>query len=75
MEKEVNQYLEAYYDNEADANKNMIFANAFAGVVLLVIWILYLTRVFPLYNNTFTLINIFFPINIIILFTPLLYLK
>lgn len=75
MEKEVNQYLEAYYDNEADANKNMIFANAFAGIVLLVIWILYLTRVFPLYNNTFTLINIFFPINIIILFTPLLYLK
>ena len=31
-EHERNKYLEAYYDNEADANKNMSFANAAAGL-------------------------------------------
>ncbi|MBO7508084.1 MAG: serine/threonine-protein phosphatase, partial [Clostridia bacterium] len=75
MNKETNKYLEAYYDNEADANKQMIFANVFSGIVLFVIWILYLTKVFPVYNNTFTLINIFFPVNIFILVSPLIYLK
>ena len=75
MKQEVNKYLEAYYDNEADANKQMIIANAFAGVVLLIIWILYLTGFFPLATNTFNLVNIFLPINILILFCPLLYLK
>ena len=65
MNKETNKYLEAYYDNEADANKQMIFANVFSGIVLFVIWILYLTKVFPVYNNTFTLINIFFPVRAI----------
>ena len=75
MNEENKKYLEAYYDNEADANKQMIFANAFAGSILFVIWIMYLTGVFPLYTNTLTLINIFLPINIFILFTPLFYLK
>ena len=75
MNKEVNKYIEAYYDNEADANKQMIFANVFAGIVLALIWIMYLTKVFPLTNNTLLLVNIFFPINIFILLSPLLYLK
>lgn len=75
MKKEVNKYLEAYYDNEADANKQMIFANVFAGIVLAVIWIMYLTGVFPVPNNTFSLVNIFFPISIFILLSPLFYLK
>lgn len=75
MDKEINKYMEAYYDNEANANKQMIFANAFAGCLLFIMWILYLTRVFPLYNDTFTLINIFFPLSIIILLSPLMYLK
>lgn len=73
--KEVNKYLEAYYDNEADANRQMIFANAFAGIVLSLVWVLYLTGFFPLNSNSFTLVNIFFPINIFILFSPLFYLK
>ena len=40
---ERNKYLEAYYDNEADANKQMSLATAFGGVLLLGIWICYLT--------------------------------
>ena len=68
------KYLEAYYDNEADANKQMSFANAAAAVYMLVIWIFYLTRFFKYHSFiTFILINVFFPLGILTLLTPLLY--
>ena len=72
-EFERNKYLEAYYDNEADANKQMGIANAFGGVLLLVVWILYLTGIFYASNQIMPLINVLFPISILVLFTPLLY--
>ena len=75
MKKELNKYMEAYYENEADANKQMIIANVFAGIVLAVIWIMYIVGIFPLTNNTLLLVNIFFPINIFILLSPLFYIK
>ena len=72
-EHERNRYLEAYYDNEADANKNMSFANAAAGLYMLVIWIFYLTDFFKHSGDvTWILINIFFPISILVLLSPLL---
>ena len=72
-EFERNRYLEAYYENEADANKQMGIANAFGGVLLLVVWILYLTGIFYASNQIMPLINVLFPISILVLFTPLLY--
>lgn len=66
-------YLKAYYDNEENANKHMSFANAFGGVIMLVIWICYLTGTFEIHDNMRLLINIVFPIGIVILFSPLLY--
>ena len=68
------KYQEAYYDNEADANKQMSIANAAAAVYMLVIWIFYLTSFFKYHSFiTFILINIFFPLGILTLLTPLLY--
>ena len=68
------KYLEAYYDNEADANKQMSFANAAAAIYMLAIWIFYLTDLFKAHSDiTKVLINIFFPIGILVLLTPLLY--
>ena len=67
------EYLKAYYDNEANANKNMSYANAFASFLMVVIWILYLTGVFKVSKAVLPLINIIFPIGILILLTPLLY--
>ena len=68
------KYLEAYYDNEADANKQMSFANVAAAVYMLVIWIFYLTKFFKYHSFiTFILINVFFPLGILTLLTPLLY--
>ena len=72
-EFERNKYLEAYYDNEADANRQMGFANAFGGVLLLAVWICYMTGAFYASKQIMPLINILFPISIIILLTPLLY--
>ena len=45
------KYLEAYYDNEADANKQMSFANAAAALYMLVIWIFYLTGFFKVHSD------------------------
>ena len=68
------KYLEAYYDNEADANKQMSFANAAAGAYMLAIWICYLTGFFKIHSPvTLILINVSFPIGILVLFSPLLY--
>ena len=72
-EFERNKYLEAYYENEADANRQMGFANFFGGVLILVVWILYLTGAFYASTKIMPLINTLFPISILILFTPLLY--
>ena len=72
--EERNLYLEAYKDNEADANKHMSFANAVAGAYMLLIWIFYLTGFFKIHSDiTRVLINIAFPIAVLILLSPLLY--
>ena len=68
------KYLEAYYDNEADANKQMSLANSAAAVYMFAIWICYLVGFFKTYSiATLVLINVFFPIGILVLFSPLLY--
>ena len=73
-EQERAKYLEAYYDNEADANKQMSLANAAAAIYMLAIWICYLTDIFKIHSDiTRVLINIAFPIGILILLSPLLY--
>ena len=56
------KYLEAYYDNEADANRQMSFANSAAAIYMLAIWVFYLVGFFKVYSTTtLILINIFFP--------------
>ena len=73
-DEERNQFLEAYSTNEADANKHMSFANAVAGAYMLLIWIFYLTGFFKIHSDvTRILINIAFPITVLVLFSPLLY--
>ncbi len=69
------RYIDEYLKNEVDANKQMIFLNAFAGGVLVIVWILYLTGAFVLHPYFYTIVNIILPINIIFLISPLFYLK
>ena len=68
------KYLEAYYSNEADANRRMSFANVLAAIYMIVIWILYLTDIFKINSNaTRIIVNVAFPIGILLLFSPLIY--
>lgn len=71
--EEREKYLKAYYDNEANANKHMSFANAFAAFVVLLIWIMYAVGFFPVHKGILTLINISFPIAILILLSPIMF--
>ena len=73
--EERNRYLEAYYENEADANKQMCFVNAFTGIMMAIIWILYITRAFYISEHMFLIVTIAFPIAILLLITPLFFLK
>ena len=70
-----NKYYEAYYNNEYDANRNMIFALLFSAAMLLLIWIGYFTNLFVVNNQTRLLINIIFPVLIVLLLLPLPALK
>ena len=74
-EKDREDYQKAYYNNEADANKKMSYANAIAAAVMVVIWICYLTGLFILTPSILVIINISFPIEILVLLTPLFYTK
>ncbi|MBO4667294.1 MAG: SpoIIE family protein phosphatase [Bacilli bacterium] len=76
MEKqERNKYVEAYLENEYDANKQMTFALAFCAILLGLLWIGYLTNLFVLNRQTKILVNIVFPVSIAFLLEPLFFLK
>ena len=67
------EYLKAYYANEADANKQMSFANALGAILMLGLWICYLTGFFHAHDQIKIILHIIFPVGILILLTPLLY--
>ena len=75
MEEEYKEYYAEYYKNEYDANKNMAFALLFAAVLLTLIWIAYITGIILLTKETRLVVDITFPIDIIILVSPMFYLK
>ena len=74
-DEERRQYLEKYYDNEADANKAMSYVNAAAGILALVIWVLYLTRVFTIPEQFFPMVCVLFPVAAALMFVPLFFIK
>ena len=75
MEIKNDEYQRAYYDNEADANKQMSYVNAAAGCLALVIWVLYLTKIFTIPNEFFLVVCILFPAAAVLLFIPLFFVK
>ena len=73
--KKERKYQQAYYENEADANKHMSFVNAAAGVLALVIWLLYLTKVFTIPDQFFPVVCVLFPVAAVLMFLPLFFIK
>ena len=72
-DKDRQEYLKAYYDNEASANKHMSIANAFAGALLFLVWFGYLFRFFNVHEVTRTVILILLPTLMLICLSPLLF--
>jgi len=66
---------EVYDQNEIDSNIELSKACATTGGILFIAWILYLTGAFQAYAVTKLVINIVFPIVILILESALIYLK
>lgn len=76
MPKKVNkEYQRAYYDNEADANKYMSYVNGAASILALVIWVLYLVKVFTIPDHFFPVVCVLFPVAAILLFIPMFFVK
>lgn len=69
------EFSKKYYDNEADANKHMSYVNGAAGFLAIVIWVLYLTKVFTIPNHFFPVVCVLFPVAAVLLFIPLFFVK
>lgn len=69
------EFSKKYYDNEADANKHMSYVNGAAGFLAIVIWVLYLTKVFTIPNHFFPVVCVLFPVAAVLLFIPLFFIK
>ena len=73
---ERDRYLEAYYENEYSANKHMSIALAFAGLMLLFVWVLYLIPgIFNLTHQARLIACISLPVAILILWFPIITFK
>ena len=69
------EFSKKYYDNEADANKHMSYVNGAAGFLAIVIWVLYLAKVFTIPNHFFPVVCVLFPVAAVLLFIPLFFIK
>lgn len=69
------EFSKKYYDNEADANKHMSYVNGAAGFLAIVIWVLYLTKVFTIPDHFFPVVCVLFPAAAVLLFIPLFFIK
>ena len=73
--QEREKYLKAYYENEADANKQMAFALLFTAVLLSIIWIGYFVGIFNVTKTTLIITHIVIALSLGILISPAFYLK
>lgn len=75
MEEKNTEYRKAYQDNEADANRQMSFVNAAAGALAIVIWVLYIAKVFTIPDHFYLTVCILFPSIAALMFVPLFLVK
>ena len=75
MVKEKRKFQDAYYDNEADANRHMSYVNGAAGILALIIWVMYLTKAFTIPDHFFPVVAILFPVAAVLLFVPIFLVK
>lgn len=65
--------IEALRKNEISANRQMVNVNIFTAIILIIVFLLYAFKVFPVYSTR--LIFIFFPIDIGILLSSIIWVR
>ena len=75
MENEMDDYKKAYLENEYNANRNMAFALAFSAAILALLWFGYIMRWFVVTDEVFILTNITIPVSLVILLSPLYFIR
>ena len=68
-------YKRDYYDNEADANKQMSNVNVAASILAIVIWLLYLFKIFLIPDEFYPVVIILFPTISAVLAIPIFFVK
>ena len=69
------EYRSAYIKYEVSANKQMSYVNSAAGILAIVIWFLYLFKVFIIPDEFYLVVCILFPIIAVLLLIPLFFVK
>ncbi len=64
-----------YVKNEVDANKALSRGCVFSAAIIFIMWCLYIPNVFNVSDHTLLMVNITFPIVIVILLSTLIYNK
>ena len=72
---EKEKYIRDYYDNEADANKQMSNVNVAAGILAIVIWLLYLFKVFTIPDEFYPVVCVLFPVISVLLAVPMVFVR
>ena len=75
MAIENDNYRRDYYDNEADANKQMSNVSVAASILGVVIWLLYVFKVFTIPDEFYPVVCVLFPIISAVLATPMFFVK
>lgn len=75
MADDKENYLRDYYDNEADANKQMSNVNVAASILGVVIWLLYVFKVFTIPDEFYPVVCVLFPIISVILAIPMFFIR
>ena len=75
MDKELEKYYEAYYENERDANAQMSFALLFTSGLIILVWFGYLFKLFTVTRATYLITCITLPIVAVMLAVPFLLTK
>ena len=69
------EYQTGYEKSEIVANRQISYVNAAAGLLAIVIWVLYLVRIFTIPDEFFLVVAILFPVIAVLLSIPMFFVK
>jgi len=75
MKEELKLDFDVYQKNEVDANKGLAKGCIITGIIIFFVWFGYIFKLFQVSHKTLLVLNIFFPIIILVLVSSFIYTK